>query len=81
MGQRLYLVYVEMGVKLTVHVRNAADALVLKKQVEEFYLDFTWRYTPQVNNWLGDEIITPGTVEFEFKDEQMATYFQLRWAK
>ena len=67
--------------KLTVLVRNAADALLLKEQVEESYLDFTWRYTPQVNNWLGDEIITPGTVEFDFADEQWATYFQLRWAK
>jgi hypothetical protein len=64
-------------------VQNAANALVLKEQVEELCSkeDFTWRYTPQVNNWLGDEIITPGTVEFNFKDEQMATYFQLRWAK
>ena len=70
-----------MGMKLTVLVRNAADALLLKEQVEESYLDFTWRYTPQVNNWLGDEIITPGRVEFNFKDEQMATYFQLKWAK
>ena len=67
---------------MTVTVRNAADALVLKQQVEELCGDdFTWRYTPQVNNWLGDEIITPGTVEFEFKDEQMATYFQLKWAR
>jgi len=70
-----------MGMKLTVSVRNASDALVLKQQVAESYSDFTWRYTPQVNNWLGDEIITPGTVEFDFKDEQMATYFQLKWAK
>jgi hypothetical protein len=72
-----------MGMKLTVRVRNAADALMLKDQVKELCTkeDFTWRYVPQVNNWLGDEIITPGTVEFDFKDEQMATYFQLRWAK
>ena len=66
--------------KLTVPVRNAADALLLKEQVEESYLDFTWRYTPQVNNWLGDDVITPPTVEFDFADEQMATYFQLRWS-
>ena len=67
---------------MTVIVRNAVEALDLKSQVEEMCArsDFTWRYTPQVNNWLGDEIITPGTVEFDFKDEQMATYFQLRWA-
>ena len=66
---------------MTVVVRNSVDALDLKAQVEELCAkeDFTWRYTPQVNNWLGDEIITPGTVEFEFKDEQMATYFQLKW--
>jgi hypothetical protein len=68
---------------MTVVVRNAADALVLKEQVDELCTkeDFTWRFTPQVNNWLGDEIITPGTVEFEFKDKQMETYFQLKWAK
>ena len=68
---------------MIVIVRNAADALVLKEQVEELCSkdDFTWRYVPQVNNWLGDEIITPGTVEFEFKDKQMATYFRLKWAK
>jgi hypothetical protein len=66
---------------MIVVVRNAAEALVLKEQVEEVCAkdDFTWRYTPQVNNWLGDEITTPGTVEFKFKDTQMATYFQLRW--
>ena len=68
-----------MGMKVTVPVRNAANALVLKEQVEESYLDFTWRYTPQVNNWLGDEIITPATVEFDFADEQMATYFRLKF--
>ena len=68
---------------MTIVVRNAVDALDLKAQVEELCSknDYTWRYTPQVNNWLGDEIITPGTVEFEFKDKQMATYFQLKWAR
>jgi hypothetical protein len=72
-----------MGMKLTVPVRNAADALGLKAQVEEMYAreDFTWRYTPQVNTWLGDDVITPATVEFEFTDKQMATYFQLKWAR
>jgi hypothetical protein len=68
---------------MTVAVRNAAEALVLKEQVEQLCAkeDFTWNYTPQVNTWLGDEIITPGTVVFEFKDKQMATYFQLQWAR
>jgi hypothetical protein len=68
---------------IVVSVQNAQQALDLKEQVEEFCAkeDFTWRYIPQVNNWLGDEVITARTVEFEFKDEQMATYFQLRWAR
>ena len=81
MGFGLCVIHVEVGV--IVIVRNAADALVLKEQVKELCSeeDFTWRYTPQVNNWLGDEIITPGTVEFNFKEKQMATYFQLKWAK
>jgi hypothetical protein len=71
--------------KLTVPVRNAADALVLKEQVEleglRTGIDYRWRYTPPVNNWVGDETITPGTVEFNFENAQWATYFQLKWAK
>lgn len=68
---------------MTVIVRNAVEALDLKAQVEELCArsDFAWKYTPVVNNWLGDEVLTPATVEFEFKDKQMATYFQLRWTK
>ena len=68
---------------MTVIVRNAVEALDLKAQVELLCArsDFTWKYTPAVNNWLGDEVLTPATVEFDFTDEKMATYFQLRWAK
>jgi len=68
---------------LIIIVKNAIEALSLKEQVEELCLeqDFTWRFTPAVNTWLGDEVITPATVEFDFKDEIWATYFQLKWAK
>jgi hypothetical protein len=68
---------------LTIIVRNAAEAMDLKAQVQRVcgLNTFTWKFTPRVNNWLGDEIITPATVEFNFKDEQMATYFQLRWSR
>jgi hypothetical protein len=68
---------------LTVIVRNAVDALDLKAQVEEMCArsDFTWRFTPAVNTWLGDDVTTLATVEFNFKDQQWETYFQLRWAK
>ena len=72
-----------MGLKII--VKAAHEAFLYNDQVGDQGLrrgdDYTWRYTPQVNNWLGDEIITPGTVEFDFKDEQWATYFQLKWAK
>ena len=68
---------------LTVIVRNAVDALDLKAQVETMCArsDFTWRFTPAVNTWLGDDVTTQATVEFNFKDQQWETYFQLRWAK
>ena len=68
---------------MTVIVRNAVEALELKAQVEELCArsDFAWKYTPAVNTWLGDDVITPATVEFDFKDQQWATYFQLRWAQ
>jgi hypothetical protein len=72
-----------MGLKIT--VKTAHEAFLYNDQIGDQGLlrdvDYTWRYTPRVNNWLGDEIITPSTVEFEFKEQQWETYFQLRWAK
>ena len=83
MGQRLYHVYVKMVLKII--VKTAHEAFLFNDQIGEQGLrrdlDYTWRYTPAVNSWLGDETITPATVEFDFKDQQWATYFQLRWAK
>ena len=72
-----------MGLKIT--VKNSSEAFTYKDQVTDqgLYIehDYTWRYTPAVNNWLGDELLTPATVEFEFEDPAWETYFQLRWAK
>lgn len=70
-----------MGMTLKVVVKNSAEALDLKAQVQEVCdrNDFVWKYTPAVNSWLGDETLTPATAEFEFRDSQLATYFQLRW--
>jgi hypothetical protein len=72
-----------MGLKIV--VRAAHEAFLYNDQIGEQGLrrgeDYTWRYTPAVNNWIGDEIITPGTVEFDFKDRQWETYFQLKWIK
>jgi hypothetical protein len=71
-----------MGLKII--VRNASEAFAYKDQVTDqgLYIehDYTWKYTPAVNNWSGAEIITPATVEFEFDDAKWETYFQLRWA-
>lgn len=83
MGFRLYYVYVTMGLKIT--VKTAHEAFLYNDQITDQGLrrdlDYTWRFTPAVNTWLGDETITPATVEFDFEDEAWATYFQLRWAK
>jgi hypothetical protein len=72
-----------MNLKMT--VTGAHEAYLFKDQIEQeglhTNLDYTWRYNPPVNNWLGDETVTPGTVEFLFKDARWATYFQLKWAK
>lgn len=71
-----------MSIKMI--VKNANEAYVYNDQVHAQGLsvngDYSWRYTPAVNNWLGDEVITPATVEFDFQDKQWETYFQLRWA-
>ena len=64
---------------------NAHEAFIKNDKVELEGLstdaDYRWRYTPAVHNWLGDETVTPGTVEFDFKDARWVTYFQLKWAK
>jgi len=68
---------------LIVIVKNAMEAMDLKDQVQQVCApgEFTWRFTPVVNTWLGDDVITPATAEFVFKDSKWETYFQLRWAK
>jgi hypothetical protein len=72
-----------MGLKIV--VKTAHEAFLYNDQVVDQGLqrgeDYTWRFTPAVNTWLGDDVITPATVEFNFQDEQWTTYFQLRWAK
>jgi hypothetical protein len=71
--------------KVKMIVKTAHEAYLFKDQITVEGLrsnyDYTWRYTPPVNNWLGDETVTPGTVEFDFKDSRWATYFQLKWAQ
>ena len=69
-----------MGLKITVNNYNAV--WVYKEQLDAqglvVDLDYSWRYTPSINDWLSSPI-APATVEFEFKDAQWETYFQLRW--
>ena len=71
--------------ELKIIIKTAHEAFLYNDQITDQGLrrdlDYTWKYTPAVNTWLGDETITPATVEFNFKDEQWATYFQLKWAK
>ena len=71
--------------KVKMIVKTAHEAFLLKDQVEleglRTDVDYRWRYTPAVHTWLGDETVTPGTVEFDFKDARWVTYFQLKWAE
>jgi hypothetical protein len=70
---------------LKIIVKTAHEAFLYNDQITDQGLkrdlDYTWRFTPAVNTWLGNETITPATVEFDFKDWQWATYFQLKWIK
>jgi hypothetical protein len=75
-----------MGLKII--VKAAHEAFLYNDQIGDQGLkrdiDYTWKFTPAtpaVNTWLGDDIITPATVEFDFKDPQWETYFNLKWAK
>ena len=64
-------------------VNTAHEAFLLNDQILKQVPrgQYTWRYTPAVNTWLGDEVITPAIVEFKFDDKQWETYFQLRWTQ
>jgi len=72
-----------MGLKVI--VKTAHEAFLYNDQIVDQGLrrdaDYTWRFTPAVNTWLGDDVITPATVEFDFKDRQWETYFQLKWIR
>jgi hypothetical protein len=74
-----------MVMKVKMIVKTAHEAFLLKDQVEleglRTGVDYRWRYTPAVHNWLGDETITPGTVEFDFCDDRWTSYFSLKWAE
>lgn len=72
-------------------VANTHEAYLFKDQIDQQGLhidqDYTWRFTPRTNSWLGshsptwlgDEVDTPATVEFDFVDDRWATYFHLKW--
>ena len=72
-----------MGLKIV--VKTAHEAFLYNDQITDqglrCDLDYTWRFAPAVNTWLGDDVITPATVEFDFKDQQWEIYFQLKWAQ
>ena len=71
--------------ELKITVKTAHEAFLYNDQITDqglrCDLDYTWRFTPAVNTWSGNKTITPATVEFDFKDQQWETYFQLKWAQ
>ena len=68
---------------LKVVIKNSSEAFTYKDQVTDQGLhlehDYTWRYTPAINDYFGAEQLVPATVEFEFVDPKWTTYFQLKW--
>ena len=69
--------------KIILEVKDITEALFFKNSIESSGLhhgvDYTWRYTPKISSWLGDEVVRPATVDFDFEDDSMATFFRLRW--
>jgi len=68
---------------LKILVKDTSEAFGYKMEVDRHGLrpgaGYIWRFTPKVVNWLGDNVIIPAQVEFEFDDPKWATYFQLKW--
>ena len=79
------MVYVAMGVKLIIPVRNAAEAVSLLDQIRAHDLavdrDFTWWWIPNRYNGYDDSTETEPRAEFEFCDPAWATYFQLKFGQ
>ncbi len=69
---------------LAIKVSNAQQAMEMKQQVLDHGLrqdhDFTWEYIP--NQYDGWDYTTQShpMVRFYFVEQQMETFFQLRWS-
>ena len=59
--------------KIILEVKDITEALFFKNSIESSGLhhgvDYTWRYTPKISSWLGDEVVRPATVDFDFEDD------------
>lgn len=65
---------------------TAQDALLYKQQLVNDGLvlnqDYTWRYQPvKYNNDWSTQPIEQSQVAFEFKDETLASFYRIKWAK
>ena len=69
--------------KVTVANKSASQAYELLDKLRAAGLvngrDFTWYYSPQKCDYFGS-VEKESYVEFDFLDEQNATYFRLKWA-
>ena len=65
-----------------IDVASSIGAFSLKDQLLSdglvWWNDFTWRYHPSDSNWDYD-MRRSAYVEFTFKDEQLATYYRMKW--
>jgi hypothetical protein len=69
--------------KIILEIKNITEALTFKDGIESSGLhhgvDYHWKYIPKISSWLGDEVVRPASVEFDFVDDSMATFFRLKW--
>ena len=68
---------------IRIDVPSSPQAFALKEQLLADGLvwsqDFTWRYNPNENDYWESAEQTSAWVEFTFKDEQLATYYRMKW--
>ena len=69
---------------IRIDVASSLGAFALKDQLLsdglEWWQDFTWRYHPSENDYWESAEQTSAWVEFTFKDEQLATYYRMKWS-
>ena len=72
-----------MNNTVTLPVSNAGEAYNIVMDLKELGLianrDFTWSFTPKVEDYISYEVMIPSSVTFTFINESWASFIRLKY--